>query len=258
MNEIDREWLVWAERSACTCQDQSRASPEQSRCMDQGDPNVRRGSKDSPASHSSSNPNIVHRANRSDRLADGDGCCNSGLTIENGRAVAGRELEPMPAKQNDVDSVSKAANAFEPQMRVVDFIRLVNARGFGQVLTERNVRRLRRAFPSVDAGRGRINVAEFVAAMCSRRRRGRKTDELSIKDLEFLLEAQEYRCALTSEPLTPENLAVDHIVPISEGGSFDADNSQLVTKSVNRAKHTMGQHQFIALCQQVAESFRDQ
>jgi 5-methylcytosine-specific restriction endonuclease McrA len=225
--------------------------------LGKSDSDLRHGSEDSPSPHPEIKTIAANLSERSERLAGGDARGDSGFQVTNGRTTARRKLESMPSKQDDVDSESNARNLFEPQMRVVDFIQVINASGFGQVLTERNVRRLRRAFPTVDAGRGKINVAEFIAAMCSRRGRRRKTDELSIKDLELLLDAQEYRCALTGEPLTPENLAVDHIVPISEGGSFDAGNSQLVTKCVNRAKHTMSQHQFITLCQQVAESFRD-
>jgi 5-methylcytosine-specific restriction endonuclease McrA len=71
-----------------------------------------------------------------------------------------------------------------------------------------------------------------------------------------MLEQQRYRCALTGDRLTPENLALDHIVPISEGGGFDVENSQLVTRDANRAKHTMSQSDFVQLCKNVSQTSR--
>jgi hypothetical protein len=71
-------------------------------------------------------------------------------------------------------------------------------------------------------------------------------------ELRDILIRQEYRCALSGERLTPANFALDHIVPIADGGNFSADNSQLVLKMVNRAKNTVSQCEFIAMCRNVA------
>jgi 5-methylcytosine-specific restriction endonuclease McrA len=53
--------------------------------------------------------------------------------------------------------------------------------------------------------------------------------------------------------LTAENIEVDHIIPIQRGGAHHPDNAQFLTSGVNRAKNTMTQEEFIAMCKQVVE-----
>lgn len=257
MNEVDANWQFWAAQSACIGEGQSEATRCESQRMDQNAPSMCGCPTDTSTSRPIRDAESQINDQSPDRLAGGISCCNSGIKGSHGGPTGIRKLASMSSQQDDFLSESKKAECLNSVMRVVDFVRIVNSCGFGQVLTERNVLRQRRAFPSIDAGRGRINVIEFVAAMCSRRRRAKRTEDLSVKDLELLLETQEYRCALTNEPLTPDNLAVDHIVPISEGGSFDVENSQLVTKAANRAKHTMSQKQFVTMCHQVANTVCD-
>lgn len=67
-----------------------------------------------------------------------------------------------------------------------------------------------------------------------------------------LVKNQDYRCALTGRPLTPEVTALDHRIPVSRGGSIDAlENMQAIIEEVNRAKHTMTNEEFIAMCREV-------
>lgn len=66
------------------------------------------------------------------------------------------------------------------------------------------------------------------------------------------LEQQDYRCALSGVHLTPSNAALDHIVPVSEGGTDDVENLQWLDKIVNRAKSTLSQDEFIEMCRRVA------
>lgn len=68
-----------------------------------------------------------------------------------------------------------------------------------------------------------------------------------------LLEWQEYRCALTGRPLTPETASLDHIVPVRDGGEHTIENVQILHKDVNRAKSTMTHQQFIQLCREVVD-----
>lgn len=75
---------------------------------------------------------------------------------------------------------------------------------------------------------------------------------ITTSSLRALLESQSYKCALTSWDLTPETATVDHVVPVSDGGDHDISNLQFVHFSVNRAKGTMSQQDFIALCVAVA------
>jgi 5-methylcytosine-specific restriction endonuclease McrA len=67
-----------------------------------------------------------------------------------------------------------------------------------------------------------------------------------------LLESQEFRCALTGEPLTPDDATLDHRIPVSAGGQHDLSNVWWVHKDVNTAKGTMGCDEFVAMCKRVA------
>jgi len=68
-----------------------------------------------------------------------------------------------------------------------------------------------------------------------------------------LLEKQEYKCALSGRELTPDNSELDHIIPVTTGGSNAIENIQIVTKEINRMKGSMTNDQFIEACQRVAE-----
>ena len=64
-----------------------------------------------------------------------------------------------------------------------------------------------------------------------------------------ILEKQQYKCALTGEPLTPETATLDHKLAVSRGGSIDdVDNFQVLHTDVNKAKGSMTNEEFISLC----------
>ena len=81
-------------------------------------------------------------------------------------------------------------------------------------------------------------------------RRGSNTagGELNRNDVIRLIERQKFRCALSGWPLTPQTAALDHIVAVTRGGQHQIDNVQVLHKDVNRAKGTMTNEEFIALC----------
>lgn len=66
-----------------------------------------------------------------------------------------------------------------------------------------------------------------------------------------LLERQQYRCALTTKALTPETASLDHIVPVCRGGEHRIENTQVLERTVNRAKGTLTNEEFITLCGEV-------
>lgn len=76
---------------------------------------------------------------------------------------------------------------------------------------------------------------------------------ITMQELCDLLVAQQYRCQLSGEQLTPENVQADHIVPISRGGVHAIDNVQLVTARINQAKGTLSQDEFVEMCCSVAQ-----
>jgi 5-methylcytosine-specific restriction endonuclease McrA len=75
----------------------------------------------------------------------------------------------------------------------------------------------------------------------------------SFRMLLALLEAQGYLCALTGVRLEVETAELDHKVPVSRGGTNDLSNLQWVHKSINRAKGTMTNEEFVEACVKVAE-----
>lgn len=67
-----------------------------------------------------------------------------------------------------------------------------------------------------------------------------------------LLVQQQGRCAVSNVPLTPENVSIDHIVPIIKGGTHELSNLRLVAWSVNDAMGSLDDVDFIELCMRVA------
>lgn len=77
------------------------------------------------------------------------------------------------------------------------------------------------------------------------------TGDVSIENVLRLLEAQQYRCALTGRRLTPQNAALDHVVPVRFGGEHVIQNAQVLHKDVNRAKGSLTNEEFIGVCREV-------
>lgn len=98
-----------------------------------------------------------------------------------------------------------------------------------------------RSMDSVGSGEGRGAQVE----------REKAPARISSRLLLQLLEQQEYRCALTGCPLTPDDAEVDHILPLSKGGEHELSNLQIVTRRVNRAKGDMTPAEFFELCERV-------
>lgn len=78
-------------------------------------------------------------------------------------------------------------------------------------------------------------------------------EKITAKNLRKMLEQQDYKCALTGRDLTPRVAALDHIIPLSDGGSHTMENVWIVHSEANVAKSTMGLQAFIALCREVAK-----
>lgn len=71
-------------------------------------------------------------------------------------------------------------------------------------------------------------------------------------ELKQLLERQQYRCALSGLPLSPDDSALDHIVAVSDGGTHQVDNLQWLNVDVNRMKGSMSQSRFVSLVKLIA------
>lgn len=81
----------------------------------------------------------------------------------------------------------------------------------------------------------------------------RPSGPVNVGNVMRLLEWQDYRCALSGRPLTPETASLDHIVPVRDGGRHTIENVQVLHKEVNRAKSTLAHEQFVQLCREVVD-----
>lgn len=89
--------------------------------------------------------------------------------------------------------------------------------------------------------------------------RTKTSDEMrcvTVGQLEAMLVRQRYKCPLSGRTLTPETAAIDHVVPLSRGGPHVVSNMQIVDATVNDAKGSLTQYEFVALCLEVAEEAR--
>lgn len=81
---------------------------------------------------------------------------------------------------------------------------------------------------------------------------GRKVTE---QELRIIWDRQQGLCALTHRPMVMEYADVDHIIPVSRGGSHDNSNLRWTWDRANEAKGNMMDEEFVAMCTQIAEAF---
>lgn len=72
-------------------------------------------------------------------------------------------------------------------------------------------------------------------------------------DLWKLAKKQKLICVLTGEKLTFENISLDHIIPVSKGGTNNISNLQLVTRHANTIKNNMNMDELLLLCRKIVE-----
>ena len=87
-------------------------------------------------------------------------------------------------------------------------------------------------------------------------RRKDKTSKVCAKDIWRLAKKQKMICPLTGRRLSNENISVDHIEHLTNGGSSHIENIRLTVKEANIARHTQSDEVFIKLCQDVVNHNR--
>jgi 5-methylcytosine-specific restriction endonuclease McrA len=91
---------------------------------------------------------------------------------------------------------------------------------------------------------------KLIHKLSSQNRRYRKQyntnpgDKLTKKNIEYLTEVYKH-CAYCSTPLTSENTHIDHIHPLSKGGSHSIDNVVLSCKDCNLKKNAKTLEQWL-------------
>ncbi|GIX04924.1 MAG: hypothetical protein KatS3mg114_0793 [Planctomycetaceae bacterium] len=149
-------------------------------------------------------------------------------------------------------------------LRPTEVVRLLNSTQLGTVTSERQLYRDRqRAGFRIGDGR-RIDLIRFVAWLAEQRhsrperfddvlpnRTSRSSETVTVQEVHDLLVRQDFRCALTGEPLDPADASMDHILAVSRGGPHTIENAQILRRDVNRAKGTLTNEEFITLCRAV-------
>lgn len=176
-------------------------------------------------------------------------------TGRNGEATDLDVLGPEPSR-SALSSPVEAIRAFEKLLRIKETCLVLNSTPLGQVLSERQLMRHRvRAEHRFSVGK-KVNLLKYVAWLVQERheptsRRAANARPISSRDILALLREQDYRCALTGRELSPSTAALDHIIPVSRCGEHVLTNVQILDKTVNRAKNTCTNEEFVDLCREV-------
>jgi 5-methylcytosine-specific restriction endonuclease McrA len=161
------------------------------------------------------------------------------------------------------DPLSLAEGTTDPQylLRACDVVRLLNSTPLGAVINERQLFRHRNRAGDRIGSKRRIELLRYIGWLveqrCARTRRHaakaqrRRQERLTLNGIMAIIEDQQYRCALSGRLLTPEDAALDHILALTRGGRHELTNAQVLHKDINRAKGTLTNEEFIALCRDV-------
>lgn len=74
---------------------------------------------------------------------------------------------------------------------------------------------------------------------------------VTARELWIIARRQRLICPLSGLFLTRKTISLDHIVPISQGGSHSAENIQLVHVIINKMKLNHSDQEFIDMCKRI-------
>lgn len=205
-----------------------------------------------------------------DRLATGRANDAGSIQPPSQRSVHERDVGILGPSSSPTDQQVHSAGAADVQLTGLQpgqLLTLLNSTPLGTVTTDRQLLRYRQ-----HAGfRGPLSVIKLTAWLAQERHKGAPASAAagafdarmqrskrigservpSLDQILGLLEQQQYRCALTGQPLTPETASLDHMLPVCRNGPHTISNAQIVLKEVNRAKGTLTNEEFITLCRAV-------
>jgi 5-methylcytosine-specific restriction endonuclease McrA len=78
-----------------------------------------------------------------------------------------------------------------------------------------------------------------------------KAPTIKASELLAILKRQNYRCAASGRPLTPQTASIDHKVAVARGGEHGIDNLWILHVEANAAKGTLSVEEFVQLCRDV-------
>jgi 5-methylcytosine-specific restriction endonuclease McrA len=225
-------------------------------------------SLENPAQSGTSAP-AIKEANRSADLGS-RGAANESVSQRSGARTSlegdvGVLGQTSPSHESSLRPSSQPP--FNTNFRVEDLLGQLNSTPLGYVVSDRQLLRYRKN-AGLMTSKGRVDLIRLTAWLRSDRRahearsetyrtlgkesgKGRRGEGPSPDEILALIERQDFRCALTGARLTPDTAALDHIIPVSRDGAHTIENAQVVQKEVNRAKGTLTNDEFIALCRAV-------
>ena len=71
------------------------------------------------------------------------------------------------------------------------------------------------------------------------------------RELKELLENQKFKCALTGDKISFDNMELDHILPTTRKGKSELSNVRWVTKEANRLKQNLTDKELKILCNKI-------
>ena len=78
-----------------------------------------------------------------------------------------------------------------------------------------------------------------------------------VEQIKEKLIEQKYKCALTGDNLTFDNMELDHILSPKRNGTNDLLNVRWVTKKANRLKQDLTDKELIILMQKILTNFKN-
>lgn len=187
-------------------------------------------------------------------------CQAGGRTVESSiEAAASRNVEILGAPACHASEALRQEKSSEPfirRYRIAEFSRLLNSTPLGPVIDDRQLYRHRMRAGDRFCVERRIDLAAYVTWLIEERHQRQHeyqqpTESIAYENIMLLVKNQNQRCALTGRHLVADSAALDHILPISRGGEHKIENAQVLHKEVNRAKGTMTNEEFIAMCREV-------
>lgn len=86
-----------------------------------------------------------------------------------------------------------------------------------------------------------------------RRHMKNRKGNVRVRQLLEKLNQQGNACAISGLPISESDADIDHIIPVSRGGSSEIENLQWVSRKINRMKGSMTSEEFVDMCLMVAK-----